>query len=185
MKDEKIIELFFARDEKALEAVSEKFGKLCRFVASNFLCMREDREECFNDTLLALWNSIPPERPENLPAYVSATARNQAVNRSRAANAWKRGGQVQFVNEECLSLIADGKTLADDYESALAARILNSFIEELGAAERRVFVLRYWFDASILQIAKQTGFSESKVKSMLARQRRRLAQKLEKEGIIV
>ena len=54
MKDEKIIELFFARDEKALEAVSEKFGKLCRFVASNFLCMREDREECFNDTLLAL-----------------------------------------------------------------------------------------------------------------------------------
>ena len=92
---------------------------------------------------------------------------------------------MQFVNEECLSLIADGKTLADDYESALAARILNSFIEELGAAERRVFVLRYWFDASILQIAKQTGFSESKVKSMLARQRRRLAQKLEKEGIIV
>ena len=182
MKDEKIIELFFARDEKALEAVSEKFGKLCRFVASNFLCMREDREECFNDTLLALWNSIPPERPDNLPAYVSATARNQAVNRSRAANAWKRGGQVQFVNEECLSLIADGKTLADDYESALAARILNSFIEELGAAERRVFVLRYWFDASILQIAKQTGFSESKVKSMLFRTREKLRVYLQKEG---
>ena len=185
MKDEKILDLFFARDEKALEEVSEKFGKLCRFVASNFLSMREDREECFNDTLLALWNSIPPDRPENLPAYISATARNQAVNRSRAANAWKRGGQVQIVNEECLSLIADDKTIAEDYESALAARVINDFIEGLGATERKVFVLRYWFDASILQIVKQTGFSESKVKSMLARHRRRLAAKLEKEGIIV
>ena len=185
MKDEKIIELFFARNEDALRETELKYRNLCLYVASNFLVSREDREETLNDSLLALWNSIPPDRPENLPAYISATARNQAVNRSRATNAWKRGGQVQIVNEECLSLIADDKTIAEDYESALAARVINDFIEGLGATERKVFVLRYWFDASILQIVKQTGFSESKVKSMLARQRRRLAAKLEKEGIIV
>ena len=185
MKDEQIIELLWKRDESGLRAAEEKYAAFCHTVTSNILSMREDREECFNDTLLALWNSIPPDRPENLPAYISATARNQAVNRSRATNAWKRGGQVQIVNEECLSLIADDKTIAEDYESALAARVINDFIEGLGATERKVFVLRYWFDASILQIVKQTGFSESKVKSMLARQRRRLAAKLEKEGIIV
>ena len=185
MTDEKIIELLFARDERALAAIEEKYKGLCRYTAGNFLNSTEDIEECINDVMLSLWEHIPPERPENLPAYITVLVRNEAKRRTRDANAWKRGGQVQFVNEECLSLIADGKTLADDYESALAARILNGFIEDLGEGERKVFVLRYWFDASILQIVKQTGFSESKVKSMLARQRRRLAQKLEKEGIIV
>ena len=185
MKDDKIIELFFARDESALEEVTRKFGDLCRYIASNFLALREDREECVNDTLLALWNSIPPERPESLSAYISATARNQAVNKSRANNAWKRGGQVQIVNEEALSLIADGKSLAEHYESRLAGKVINDFLDSLSKSERKTFVLRYWFDASIAEIGKQTGFSESKIKSMLSRLRKRLAAKLGEEGIIV
>lgn len=185
MTDEKIIELFFLRDEKALEEVTRKFGDLCRYIASNFLAIREDREECVNDTLLALWNSIPPERPESLSAYISVTARNQAVNKSRANNAWKRGGQVQVVNDEALALIADDKSLAEDYESRLAGKVINGFLDELNKSERKVFILRYWFDASIAEIGKQTGFSESKIKSMLARLRKRLASELGKEGIIV
>ena len=185
MKDEKIIELFFLRDELAIEEVVRKFGDLCRYIASNFLALREDREECVNDTLLALWNSIPPEKPTSLTAYISATVRNQAVNKSRANNAWKRGGQVQIVNDEALSLIADGKSLAEDYESRLAGKVINDFLDNLSKSERKVFVLRYWFDASIAEIGKQTGFSDSKIKSMLARLRKRLAAKLGEEGIIV
>ncbi len=185
MKDEKIIELFFARDEEALRQIEAQYGDLCNYVASNFLCMREDREECFNDTLLALWNSIPPECPASLSAYVSALARNIAISKSRANNAWKRGGNVQVVNDEALSMIADEQSLAEHYESRLAGKVINDFIETLSKSERKVFILRYWFDASDRQIADQTGFSHSKIKSMLARLRKRLAEKLAREGIIV
>ena len=185
MKEDKIIELFFARDEEALRQVEQQYGDLCNYVASNFLCMREDREECVNDTLLALWNSIPPERPRSLSAYISTLARNIAINKSRANNAWKRGGGVQVISDEALSMIPDEKSLSQLYEARLAGEIVNNFLGELTKSERKVFILRYWFDASDRQIADQTGFSHSKIKSMLARLRKRLAEKLGKEGIIV
>lgn len=185
MKEEKIIELFFARDEEALRQVEQQYGDLCNYVASNFLCMREDREECVNDTLLALWNSIPPERPRSLSAYISTLARNIAIDKSRSNNAWKRGGGVQIVSDEALSMIPDGHSLSELYEARLAGEIINDFLGEMTKSERRVFILRYFFDASDRQIADQTGFSHSKIKSMLARLRKRLAEKLGKEGIIV
>ena len=185
MKDEKIIELFFARDEEALRQVEEKYGALCNYVASNFLCMKEDREECVNDTLLSLWNSIPPANPENLSAYVSTIARNEAINKSRANNAWKRGGGVQTVNDEILSLIPDDKSLAEYYEARLAGKVINDFLGTLTGGERKVFILRYFFDADDRSISEQTGFSHTKIRSMLFRLRKRLAEMLGKEGIIV
>ena len=185
MKDEKIIELFFARDEEALRQVEEKYGALCNYVASNFLCLEEDREECVNDTLLALWNSIPPARPVNLSAYVSATARNEAIDKARANNAWKRGRNVQSVNDEIVSLIPDEKSLAEYYEASLAGKVINDFLGEISGGERKIFILRYFFNANEKQISEQTGFSQSKIRSSLWRLRQKLAEKLGKEGIIV
>lgn len=185
MKDKRIIELFFARDEVAISETEKKYTDLCHYIAGNFLTSREDREECINDSLLVLWNSIPPAEPESLSAYLGSIVRNRAINMSKSNNAWKRGGNVQIVNDECLNLISDGRSLAEDYESRRAGEVINAFIEGLNKSERKVFILRYWFDASTSQIARQTGFSESKIKSMLARLRARLAQKLQKEGIII
>lgn len=185
MTDKKIIEMFLARDEEALKRTEEKYGKLCHYIASNFLAMREDIEECVNDTLLALWNSIPPDRPDPLAAYISVRVRNIAISKSRSNNAWKRGGQVQTVSDEALELVADDRTLAEDYEAHLAGKVINDFLEGLSKSERRVFIMRYWFDASVGSIAEETGFSQSKIKSMLARLRKRLAEQLGKEGITV
>ena len=91
MDDRKIIDLFFERDEKAISEIEKKYGGLCRSVASNILAMREDVEERLNDVFLALWNSIPPERPDDLKAYVARSVRNRAHVITREANAWKRG----------------------------------------------------------------------------------------------
>ena len=112
MDDKKIIELFFARDEGAIAETEKKYGKLCSYIASNILASREDSEECVNDTLLALWNSIPPDEPEPLSAYIAARAKNIAISKSRANNAWKRGGNVQIVSDELLSTIPDGTELS-------------------------------------------------------------------------
>lgn len=183
MNDDKIIELFFARDERALNETQEKYGRLCFYVASRFLEFHEDREECVNDVLLALWNSIPPERPENLTAYISEVTRRQAIWKSRDASAWKRGKNILIVGEEFLSLLDDGTDLASDFEAKRAGEIISRFLQKSGRNERNVFIWRYWLGLTLPQISEQTGFSEGKLKMMLFRMRKKLAEELRKEGI--
>lgn len=185
MTDEKIIELLFARDERALAEIEKKYSKLCKFTAGNFLNSREDVEECVNEVLLAIWNHVPPEKPECLPAYLTVLARNAARTRSRGNNAWKRGANVTLVGEEFLSMLEDEFDVTAAFESHKAGEVINSFLDRLSKNERRVFMMRYWLDAGIEQIAESTGYSHSKIKSMLKRLRDRLAQALKKEGIIV
>lgn len=185
MKDEKIIELFFARDENALKETEEKYNSLCHYVARNFLSVREDREECINDALLALWNSIPPARPRSLSAFLSAIVRRIAINKTRAANAWKRGGEIQIVSDEFLSTLDDGSDLAADYESRRAGEVINAFLGTVSRDDRRIFIMRFWLGLSYAQIAEQTGFSDSKIKMSLHRTREKLAAELKKEGITV
>ena len=185
MTDEKIIELLFARDERALAEIEKKYSKLCRYTAGNFLNSREDVEECLNEVLLTVWNHVPPERPECLPAYLTVLARNAARTRSRGNNAWKRGANVTLVGEEFLSMLEDEFDVCVAFESRVAGEVINSFLDRCSRSERKVFMMRYWLDAGIEQIAESTGFSPSKIKSMLKRLRDRLAQALRKEGIIV
>ncbi len=183
-QDKKIIEMFQSRDEGAIRETEKKYRGFCISVLSNFLSLKEDREECMNDAMLALWNSIPPEDPKSLSGYLAKILRNLAVSRTRRENAWKRGRSVQTVNEEFLADLSDGRTLAEDYESALAGRMINEFLSELTKTQRRIFVLRYWYDEDITRIAEQTGKSVGSVKVMLKRLRDRLGAKLKKEGII-
>ena len=183
MNDEKIIELFFSRDERALREIEEKYGALCFYVASKFLEFNEDREECVNDVLLALWNAIPPEKPENLTAYISEITRRQAIWKSRDTNAWKRGKNILLVGEEFLSMLEDGSDLAADFEAKRAGEVINRFLQKSGRTERHIFIWRYWLGLSMPQISGQTGFSEGKIKMMLYRMRKKLAEELRKEGI--
>ena len=185
MKDERIIELFFARSEDALRETELKYRNLCLYVASNFLVSREDREETLNDSLLALWNSIPPERPDNLPAFLSEIVRRLSINKSRANNAWKRGKNVQIVGEEFLSMIEDGTDLAAQFDARRAGEIISGFLRASSKSDRKIFIMRYWLDMSIAQISLQTGCGESKIKVTLHRMRKKLAAELEKEGITV
>ena len=185
MNDEKIIELFFARDENAIKETEEKYTTLCHYVAKNYLSLREDREECINDAMLALWNSIPPAKPKSLSAFLSTTVRRIAISKSRAGNAWKRGGHVHIVSDEFLSMIPDETDLASQFEARRAGEIMNRCLGKLSKDDRRIFVMRYWLSMSYDQIRTQTGFGESKIKMSLSRTRSKLADELKKEGITV
>ena len=185
MKDELIIEKFLARDENAIRETQERYGDFCHYIAGNYLSSREDREECINDSMLALWNTIPPEKPKSLFAYLSRIVRNLALARCRSNNAWKRGGQAQFVSDEILALMDDGTDLASDYEAKRAGEVINAFLERSGKRERALFVMRYWHNESYPQIAARTGLTEGNVKMILSRMRKRLKEELGKEGIIV
>lgn len=185
MQDEKIIQMLFERDEGALRGVEQKYGAFCRTVASNILSLREDREECLNDLLLALWNAIPPERPQCLKAYIAKIVRNLAMKKTRSENVWRRCKSFAEIGEDFLESIPDSLDLCDQFESARAGEILNELLESLPEHERDVFVLHHYFGEKVAHVAADMGFSEGKVKTILFRTRRKLAEKLQKEGILV
>lgn len=185
MKDEKIIELFWSRDEAAISETEKKYGELCYYVISNILAVREDVEECVNDVLLALWNNIPPEKPLKLRSYIGTAARNQALNRSREANAWKRAANYRLVGEELLAMLDDGSDLAAEYEAKRAGEIINSFLDTLKKDDRVIFNMRFWLGMSYPDISEKTGFGISRIKMSISRTRGKLAEVLKKEGITI
>ena len=185
MDDKRIIELFFASDEAALREVTKKYGKLCMHLAENFLSRREDREECFNDSLLELWQRIPPECPSDLKAYVAAIIRSRAIDRLRHDSAGKRGGNMLIVSDELLGDLDCGTTPPEEYESTRAGEVINRFLDAQEKSDRAIFVMRYYLMESIKDISARTGFSEGKIKMMLMRMRRRLEEELRKEGILL
>ena len=185
MDDKRIIELFFARDERALQEFSAKYGALCRYIASNILAIREDAEECVSDVMLALWQNIPPDQPRDLRAYIGKSVRNRAHEISRGQNAWKRGGRVQIVGDEFLSMLDDGTDLADQFEAKRAGKLISESLQKMKGSDKKIFVLRYWMGLEISQITELTGYGESRIKMSLLRTRKKLAEKLKKEGITV
>ena len=185
MTDEKIIELFFARDEAALKHTSEKYEDYCFTIANNILGNHLDAEECVNDTYLAVWSSIPPERPLRLSAYLGKITRNFALLRYRKERAQKRMSNIENVGEELLALIPDGSDLASDYDSRRIGLVIDTFLRSINKADRQIFVRRYWYGDSIADVCRFTGFGESRVKTSLHRTRTKLAQVLKKEGITV
>ena len=185
MEDKKIVALYFQRDTDAIEQSAERYGGYCRAIARNILQNGQDEEECVNDTLLSAWNSIPPNRPENLGAYLGKLTRSKAIDRWRALRREKRGGAAVTV---ALEEIAEVIPAGDEPEQALLRSELisaiNRFLGSLSEAERTVFLCRYWYFEEINGICSRLGYSRSKVDSMLHRTRKKLKAFLLKEELI-
>ncbi len=180
--DSAITELFYKRDENAIAHAEQKYKKLCMRIALNILTNEEDSEECVNDTLLGVWNSIPPARPDDLRAYICKIARNTALKRLRFNNAEKRSLDKAVSLSEIEDIIPDDK-LRPDISNEEIGKLISRFLETQKPQSRMVFVKKYWFFESIDDIAKQFSFSESKVKNILYRMRNKLRDYLEKEGV--
>jgi RNA polymerase sigma-70 factor (ECF subfamily) len=185
MDDREIIELFWARSEEAVAAVSEKYSKRCYGVAYNILKSREDAEECVNDTLARAWNAIPPARPDSLPAFLTRITRNLSFDRYKRGRAGKRGsGEFEAALSELGECVPDAAAELDRIvESSAITSALNEFLAELKPGARLVFMRRYWYSDGVDEIAASCGLSAAKVKSMLFRARNKLKANLEKEGI--
>lgn len=186
MEDQELLALYVARDEQAIRQTEEQYGALCHRIAKGILDSDEDAEECVNDTWLAVWNQIPPAKPEHFSAYLLRITRNLAVSRWRARNAEKRGGKDFLLSleelEACSPGIAERNT---EQDGAWLGQLLNAFLAELPRQTRQVFVRRYYFSEPIADIAVRFGMKESRIKSMLFRTRYKLKHYLEKEGYSV
>ena len=183
LPDEDIVNLYFDRSEEAIAACQVKYGKSCHTVAYNILRSDEDAEECVNDTWLRAWNSIPPERPTRLGAWLSTVTRRLALTRYEKKTAARRNGGMEASLEELSECVTAGSlTIAD--EVALSEAI-NGFLASLPTRTRMIFMRKYWYMDSIADIAKALGMGESAVKVTLHRTREKFRKHLAKEGITV
>ena len=181
MDDKRIIELFFARDEKALKECEQIYGRYCEAIAKKLLGNDEDAEEVLNDTLLRAWNSIPPERPVSLKGYLASLCRNLALNRRKARKTLKRG-EPDLVLDELAECLPDPSS-DDPAESFTLREAIVAFLRSLEKRDRVIFLQRYFYNCSIARIAKLHGMKESAVTMLLFRTRLKLKDKLTKEGI--
>ena len=183
MDDQAIIDLYWAREERAIEETTQKYGGSCRSIAQNILGNRSDTEECLNDTWLQTWNSLPPQRPAILPVYLGTITRNLSLNRCRRANAQKRGrGVPELAYEELQESVPDGTTVEQQVNARELGRALDRFLRTLPQKDACIFLRRYWYMDPNVQIARRYGMTEGGVKTNLHRTRKKLKTYLQQEG---
>lgn len=180
MDDKQIIRLFFERSEQAITELSQKYGSLCFQVADNILNDHQDAEECVNDAFLGAWNSIPPQSPDPLRAYICRIVRNRSLKKLRTNSAMKRGSQFEVSLSELEDCIPDNSMDEQLSISELSAQI-NAFLAALPKDDRLMFVKRYWFSESISELADAFGITENNVSVRLSRIRGKLHQYLNRE----
>ena len=180
MDDKRIIEALWQRAENALEALAEKFGRGLLAMARNILPDLRDAEEAVSDTYLAVWNAIPPAKPEPLSPYIYKVGRNTALNRRRQDTAQKRSG-IEVSLEE-LSNSLSGPSLEAHVEARALGRAIDAFLDTQSQSTRIIFLRRYWFGDSVKDIAKRLGMKESAVSVRLLRTREKLKDYLTEEG---
>ena len=182
MDDARIIELYFARDEAAIEQTRVSYGHKLRAVALRILADDMDAQECENDTYLKTWNSIPPNRPVHFLAYILKICRNAALGMLEHRNAAKRSAQIVELTDEMQACIPD-RAAELAFEPQELGTLLSAFLRGESEDNRKIFVRRYLMAESVAEVAEALGVSESKVKSSLLRTRNKLRGYLEKEGV--
>lgn len=185
MEDSQIVDLYWARSERAITESAQKYGSYCYAIAHNILSNAEDADESVNDTWLGAWNSIPPHRPAVLRTFLGKIVRRIALKRWRDRNREKRGGgEVALALEELDECVPAGPAVEDEIAAAELSRSLDRFVSQLPETERRVFLCRYWYLDPIEKIGLDFGFSSTKVRSMLHRTRARLRSHLQQEEML-
>ena len=182
MEDEKILDLFFARSEDAIQELDRKYGPLCRSLSYNIVNSREDAEECVNDAYLGMWNAIPPARPRPLLSYLAQVVRNLSLKAYWKQEAAKRSPSCTAAIQELEACVAGRETVEGEVDARELARAIGAFLDTLTAENRVIFLRRYWFSDSGEAIARQTGLSEKAVSVRLSRIRKKMREYLAEQG---
>ena len=184
MSDERIINLFFSRSERAIQELDRKYGSLCHRIADNILQNWQDAEECVNDAYLGAWNAIPPARPDPLQAYICKIVRNVSLDRYHRNTAAKRNSKFDVAMSELEPILTAPDTVESEVEAKELARLLEQFLDTVSEENRVIFLRRYWFFDSYEDIACRAGLTEKNVSVRLVRLRKQLRKWLWERGVI-
>ena len=183
MEDAQIVELYWQRDERAIEETDRKYGRYCHAVALNLLSVPEDAEECVSDTWQEAWGSMPAARPERLRPWLGRVVRNLAVDRYRRARAQKRYGGMETLLSELDECVPAAGSVEDALEAKALGEVIDGWLRSLRAADRALFVRRYFDGARLKDLAAESGEGAGALAKRMHRLRLALRAALEQEGI--
>ena len=181
--DNDIIDLYLSRNEKAIKETDARYRQYLSSIAENILSDKQDSLECVNDAYLSIWNHIPPDKPECFKAYIAAIVRNIALSRYR-----EKSSQRHIPSEYMDSLqdledyLQSNGTTTEEYENIELKGIINGFVKSLPRRQRYIFIFKYYYFDTIPKIAKALDVSESTVSKEIADIKKKLKEKLIKEG---
>lgn len=183
VEDKNIVDLYWNRKDSAIVETSEKYGSYLFKISFNILYSKEDSEECVNDTYLKAWNSIPPNRPKLLKAFLGKITRNLSIDLYRKNRTKGRSGEVEIAIEELEGVIPSGEDIFKTLDEKYLVEKINEFLERINRQDRKIFLLRYFYLHSSKDIEKLTDIKVSTINTILYRTRNKLRKHLEKEGI--
>ena len=182
MEDTQIIDLYFARDERAIAETDGKYGGFCRTLARNILTLRQDAEEVVNDTYLRAWNAMPPERPARLKSWLGRIVRNLSLDRWRHDHASKRYAGLDVLLSELDDCVPGGSDPDRLAEADEMAECISRWLRALPEDDRGLFLRRYWYGDSVKELAARAGTTAPRMTNRLYRLRQRLREELEQGG---
>lgn len=186
MNQKEILKLLYDRDESALKKIQDEYGNLIKSVAFNVFRSDSIAEECLNDTLMDIWDTIPPEEPKSIMSYACMIVRRRAVDRIRQETAKKRarpeGSGFIDAMEEITYLDDIAEEVVDKIE---LSRVISEFLRKQSGTNREVFISRYYDFESLDSIAARLHLSKNSVNTRLTRMRNSLKAKLEEGGVSI
>ena len=185
MDDERIIQLFFDRNDLALEETAKKYGKSMYSVSYNILKNHLDAEECVNDAYVGTWNSIPPTVPTSLCSFVCRITRNRSLDRYRARTAQKRHAEGTVSLEEVADCLPSESRVDSELEGERISRIFDLWLYRQSSTNRYIFIRRYWYMDSPEDIAASARISVSAVYARIDRMKKRLYVFLKERNVLI
>ncbi len=183
MDDEEIVELYWNRNERAIEETDFKYKKYLFSIAYNIVHDRLDSEECLNDTYLGVWKAIPPTKPNVLIAFLTTITRRIAIKRYHS-NLKQREipSEMTLSLSELEAFITGDDDVDPEFDAERLGRAISVFVRSLSERRQFIFMSRYYVSDSIDTIASNLRLSRSMVNKELATIRSALKEKLESEG---
>ncbi len=185
MEDQQIIALYHGRDESAIAETDRKYGFFCRTIAMNILSVREDAEECVNDTWHAAWTKMPPELPRSLKAFLGRITRNLSISRFRANHAQKRYNGLELMLSELEECVPSSASVEKVVEQKELGGFISDWLETLPEDDRILFIRRYWYGDAAKMLAAERKCSENQIAQRMRWLRGRLKTFLETRGVIL
>ncbi|NLL39031.1 MAG: sigma-70 family RNA polymerase sigma factor [Clostridiales bacterium] len=185
MEDRQIVEQYWSRNEAAIQETDKKYGWLLHSIARNILSNIEDSEECVSDTYLKAWNSIPPEKPGHLAAYLGRIVRNLAINRWHKNRAQKRYNGAETLLSELSDCVPASDNTEMEVETDEISEVISNWLYTLPKDDRVLFLRRYWYGDSLKKLADECGTTQNRLAGRMYRLRQNLKGALEKEGVII
>lgn len=185
MQDAEIVSLYLLRNEDAIKQSSLKYGNMLMSISYNILLSMQDSEECVNDTYVKAWNSIPPQKPNSLAAYLGRIVRNISINRWHKNGSQKRGGGAIILLSELTQCLPSAGSVEAETDGKEVVRLIENWLLSLEKYERVLFLRRYFYGCDLETLAKENETTVSKITSRLYRLRKKLKAELEKEGVVI